>query len=140
MKKLSLTIAVAFLALATFAGVNAKAGKLRAAVVAVSGGHAVALSWTAPSDAVSGSTYNAYRLNAGCPASVPNPVKGAAGWSVVNASAIAATSFTDSSVGVGNWCYAVTQVQGGAESGPSNSAAAVLLPLPPAAVAVSSSQ
>lgn len=107
---------------------------LKAVVVPAAGaGHSVALTWTAPPDVVSGTTYNAYRLNAACPSGALT------GFTKVG-SAIAGTTYTDATVGAGNWCYYVTQAQGGAESGPSNSAAAVILPLPPSAVTVSSSQ
>jgi hypothetical protein len=86
--------------------------------------HSASLAWTASSDAAAnpGLGYNVYRLAAACPAS------GTTGFTKLNTAAVSTTSFTDSTVGLGNVCYYVTATLNGAESVPSNTASAVVLP------------
>lgn len=79
-------------------------------------GHSTTLTWSAPADVVAGSTYDVLRANAVCPVSG----LGTLTFTKVNASAIVGLTFTDGTIGVGNWCYYVTQSQNGATSLPSN--------------------
>lgn len=81
--------------------------------------HSAALSWAAPSDAITTTTYNVYRLAGSCP-TAPLTLPLPAGWSkLTNVSAL---SYTDSTITVGSWCYMVTQVTNSIESNPSNTA------------------
>ena len=88
--------------------------------------HSVSLSWTASTDP--GVNYNVYRLSGACPAT------GTAGFSRITPAPIAATTFTDSAMSPGTYCYYATSVLNGAESVPSNLAPAVILPGAPAAL------
>jgi len=88
--------------------------------------HSVTLTWTSSTDA--GVTYNVYRLSGACPATVT------AGFSKITPSSIAATTFTDSAMAPGTYCYYATSVLNGAESLPSNLATAVILPGAPTAM------
>lgn len=96
--------------------------------------HSVVLTWNASTDAAANPslTYNVYRSTVACPASgVP------AGATKVG-SAVAALTYTDSTVQVGTNCYYVTSQLNGAESVGSNTAPAVLLPASPTGVVVKS--
>jgi hypothetical protein len=86
--------------------------------------HSASLSWTASSDAAANPTlgYNVYRLAGACPAS------GTTGFTKLNTSPVTTTTFSDASVGLGSFCYYVTATLNGAESVPSNTASAVILP------------
>ena len=86
--------------------------------------HSASLSWTASSDAAANPSlgYNVYRLAGACPAS------GTTGFTKLNASPVTATTFSDATVGLGAACYYVTATLNGAESVPSNTASAVILP------------
>jgi hypothetical protein len=86
--------------------------------------HSASLSWTASSDAAANPTlgYNVYRLAGACPASGTN------GFTKLNTSPVTTTTFSDASVGLGSFCYYVTATLNGAESVPSNTASAVILP------------
>lgn len=87
--------------------------------------HQAVLSWSAPSDATTGSTYNVYRAVGVCPTSG----LGSLTFVKLNSTGITGLSFTDTSVSVGNsYCYYGTQVQGSAESVPSNTAGGTLRP------------
>lgn len=88
--------------------------------------HSVSLAWTASTDG--GVSYNVYRLAGACPAA------GTTGFSKITATPLAATTFIDSTVAPGTYCYYATAVLNGAESVPSNLASAVILPAAPAAV------
>jgi len=85
--------------------------------------HSVNLSWTASPDA--GVSYNIYRLAGACPAT------GTTGFSKITGTPVAATTYTDSIVTPGTYCYYATSVFNGAESVPSNVAPAVILPAAP---------
>ena len=89
-----------------------------APALAQTASHQAVLSWPAPSDATTSSSYNVYRANATCPTSG----LGTLTWTKLTTTPIAALTYTDNSIGVGNWCYYVTQLQQGAESVPSNTA------------------
>lgn len=86
--------------------------------------HSASLTWTASTDAAANPTlgYNVYRLAGACPAS------GTAGFTKLNSVSVTTTSFTDSTISLGNACYYVTATLNGAESVPSNTASAVILP------------
>lgn len=86
--------------------------------------HSASLSWTASPDATANASlgYNVYRLSGACPAS------GTAGFTKLNATPVTTTTFTDATVGLGSFCYYVTATLNGAESVPSNTASAVVLP------------
>ena len=88
--------------------------------------HTVSLSWTASTDA--GVSYNVYRFSGACPST------GTAGFSKINTTSVAATTYTDASLAAGTYCYYATSVLNGAESVPSNLAPAVLLPAAPTAL------
>ncbi len=100
------------------------------APAAMAAPHSVTLSWTASTDA--GVNYNVYRISGTCPAT-------ATGFTQLNASAVTTTTYTDSGMVPGKWCYYVTSTLGGAESLPSNMASAVILPSAPTAVTITSS-
>jgi hypothetical protein len=108
----NLTALLAFLALALAFAAPAKAQ------------HSASLSWTASSDAAANPSmgYNVYRLAGACPTS------GTAGFTKLNSTPVTTTSFTDSTIALGNACYYVTATLNGAESVPSNTASAVILP------------
>lgn len=92
-------------------------------------GHSAALSWTAPSDATSGTTYTIYRAAEACPAAPDT------NFSLLT-SGVTTTSYTDSTVTVGTWCYYVEQVQNSTSSAPSNLAGGTAAPNPVAALTV----
>lgn len=79
-------------------------------------GHSAVFTWTAPADAVATSTYDLFRANAVCPTSG----LGTLTFTKVNATAIVGLTYTDGTIGVGNWCYYMQQNQNGATSQPSN--------------------
>jgi hypothetical protein len=80
--------------------------------------HSVTLNWTASTDAAANPslTYNVYRSST-CTGT----------FAKRNASPVAATSYVESDVLPGSYCYQVTSVLSGAEGAPSNQAA-VLIP------------
>jgi hypothetical protein len=87
--------------------------------------HNVALAWTASASAAANPslTYNVYR-SPGCSGT----------FTLLNSSTVSATTFIDSGVSAGTYCYRVTAVLSGAESAPSNQAAAIVpAPTPPRA-------
>ena len=86
--------------------------------------HSASLTWTASSDAVANPTlgYNVYRLAGACPTS------GTTGFTKLNTATVTTTTFTDSTISLGNACYYVTATLNGAESVPSNTASTVILP------------
>src|SRR2546430_12940192 len=97
---------------------------LAAPVFAQAVAHQAALTWTAPSDAIAGTTYNVSRVNAACPTSG----LGGLTWKQVNNLPITTTSYTDTTIGIGQWCYYVTQVTNGVESAPSTTAGGTAKP------------
>ena len=80
--------------------------------------HSATLTWSAPSDATTGSTYNIYRATGACPTSG----LGTLTFAKVNAAPITALTYVDSGLTVGTYCYYATQVQSSTESLPSNTA------------------
>lgn len=86
--------------------------------------HTVQLTWTASTD--TGGTVNVYRAPGSC-----------SGTFTKLKSGVAATGpYTDTAVAVGNYCYYVTAVVGGAESNPSNQVLASVLPASPTVLVV----
>lgn len=92
------------------------------ALPARAAGHSAVLTWVAPSDATSGTTYTVYRMSGACPAAPGTAFS-------LLASGITATTYTDTSITVGTWCYYVEQVQNGTSSNPSNLAGGTAAPL-----------
>lgn len=86
--------------------------------------HKAVLTWSAPSDAVASSTYNAYRASGACPASG----LGTLTFSKINTAAISGLTYSDPGLSVGVYCYYVTQVQSSIESVPSNTAGGIAAP------------
>lgn len=97
--------------------------------------HSVALGWTASSDAAANPTliYNLYRLSGNCPATV-TPGSGTA------FKGITGLTYTDTPLAPGTYCYYATAYLNGAESVPSNTVQAVVLPSPPTALVVASTK
>jgi hypothetical protein len=97
--------------------------------------HAATLTWT-DSTNPTGTTYNAWRLTGTCPTTAPTTTSG---FTQVNTSAIAAKTFTDSTVAAAaTYCYVVTAVgTSGPPSAPSNDAQ-VIIPgaVPPTGLSV----
>jgi|ERR1700674_2555284 hypothetical protein len=90
--------------------------------------HSASLTWTASTD--SGVSYNIYRLSGACPSAATT------GFAKITAAPLTATTYTDSTVAPGTYCYYATAVLNGAESIPSNLASAVILPAAPTALSV----
>jgi hypothetical protein len=103
--------------------------------VAYGQGHSVVLTWVAPADATSATTYNVYRLSGACPATAPTTTSG---FTKIATGTTAAVTYTDSTVAPGSYCYIVTDVEAGVESKPSNDVVAAILPLPPGSLVVTS--
>ena len=103
---LAISIAIAIILAMTLAAPAARAQ------------HSVTLNWTASTDAAANPslTYNVYR----------SPTCTGA-FAKRNASPVAATSYVESDVLPGSYCYQVTSVLSGSEGSPSNQAA-VLIP------------
>lgn len=80
------------------------------------------LTWAASASAASNPslTYNVYRAS---------PCSGS--FAKINAGPVAATTYLDNEPAPGSYCYQVTAVLNGAESSPSNTAAATILPIQP---------
>lgn len=107
-------------------------------LTASASGHQVTLTYSASSDSTSTApgTVNVFRGSGSCPASGISGL----GFSQISSTAPAAGPFTDSTVGVGNWCYYVTATINGATStNQSNTVQAVILPLAPSNLAIGSS-
>lgn len=94
-------------------------------------GHSVALTWTAGLD---NQGFNVYRSTGTCPASVSDAPLTTGFTKIASLTASTPTSYTDSSVTLGAWCYFVTataQANGTTlESGPSNTVNPSVLPFP----------
>lgn len=102
---------------------------------AQAGPHSVSLSWTAAADATTATTYHIYRALGACANGVvPTTLTSLSFVQLDGAnSAISATNYTDSTVGVGAFCYYVTASLNGATSAPSLTAGALVPPLAPGA-------
>jgi hypothetical protein len=109
---------------------------------ATASGHTVNLSWGASPDAAANPTltYNIYRLAGACPSGAPATVAAltSAGFAAANSAPITTTSYSDTTIGPGSYCYAATAVLSAAESVPSNLAPAVILPAAPTGLVVNS--
>jgi len=88
------------------------------------GSHTVTLTWTASLD---GGIYTVYRATGVC-----SPTLTFTSLSV----GITGTTYVDSGISPGRFCYQVTTVVNSAESLPSNQAQAVILPAPPTSLTV----
>ena len=88
--------------------------------------HSVTLTWTDTANPT-GTTYNVYRATGLCSG---NPA-----FSKM-ATTIAAKTYQDTTVTVGPYCYYVTAALNGAESAPSVSAPATVLPFAPTTIQV----
>jgi hypothetical protein len=105
-------------------GVLALALTLFVPVQAFAASHQAVLNWTASSDAVPSSTYSIFRASGACPAAPGT------GFTLL-ASGVTGTTFTDTTITVGTWCYYVEQVQNGTNSAPSDLAGGTAAPLAP---------
>lgn len=94
--------------------------------------HSVALSWSASSDSTSTTpgTVSVFRATGACPASGISGLT----FAKIATSISAAGPYTDTTVTVGTWCYYVAADIGGAESGPSNTFQAPIIPAAPTAL------
>lgn len=95
--------------------------------------HSVTLTWVASADAAANPslTYNIFRSVSTCAAATT--------FAQINTAAITTTTFTDTSVSVGNtYCYEATAVLNGVQSADSNTAQAVILPAPPSSLVAKS--
>lgn len=75
--------------------------------------------------------YNVYRSNVACP-TTGQP----SGMAKVNTTVITTTTYTDSNLQPGSYCYAVTSTLNGVESADSNFAPAVIPPSAPTGLSV----
>lgn len=99
--------------------------------------HSVTLTFTASADDL-GSTgagygYTAWRASGTCPTTAPTTTTG---FTALNSMPFLTTTYTDSTVTVGQFCYLVTFTSGTAQSLPSNTAGAAVLPQAPTNVKV----
>jgi hypothetical protein len=96
--------------------------------------HSVTLGITrSPNDTQApGQGYTAWRKSGLCPASVTTT----AGFTQLNSVLFTTTTYTDTTVVPGLYCYVVTFTNPTATSGPSNTAAATVLPNSPTSVTV----
>lgn len=88
----------------------------------------VDLSWTASTSP--GATYNIYRGSGECSQSNPPATK-------LNSSPISGLTFSDTTMGLGTFCYGVKAFGGGLESPFSNLVKADVAPLPPSNLTIS---
>jgi hypothetical protein len=89
-------------------------------LAAQTGAHTVTLTWTASPD---GGVVTVYRATGTC-STVPLTF-------TAISTGVTGTTYVDSGIAPGKFCYQVTTVVNGAESLPSNQAQAVILPLAP---------
>lgn len=92
--------------------------------------HSATLKWTASTDSTqTGASVNVYRSTGACPAAGTTP----SGFTVL-ASKITAVTYVDTTVGIGQFSYYVTEVVGTQESAPSNCVSTSILPASPTAL------
>ena len=103
--------------------------------ISAAGSHSSVLTWPlSPDDTTANCTapatcsQNIYRANTGC--AVANPP-----LTLLTSVASTATTYTDSTITPGTWCYSVTFVLSGAES-VKNTTQTVVLPAPPGTVTI----
>ena len=98
--------------------------------------HSVTLSFTRSVDdtQATGMGYTTWRMSGACPASVTTTT----GFTALNSTLFTATSYVDTTVVPGSYCYVVTFSNTTATSVPSNTAEAVVLPAAPTNVTVGS--
>jgi hypothetical protein len=99
--------------------------------------HSVTLAWTASSDAAANPslTYNVYRLNGACPATAPTAISGS-GFTKLNTSGLTTTTYKDTTVAPGVYCYFASAFLNTAESVPSNDAQGTILPAAPTSLGI----
>ena len=97
---------------------------LFAAPLFAAGTHTVTLTWTA---SVDGGVYTVYRAPGACSSTST--------FASIT-SGVAGTTYADTGLAPGSFCYEVTTVVNGAESAPSNQAPAVILPASPGTLSV----
>lgn len=97
--------------------------------------HSTTLTFNKSTDdtGAAGQGYTAWRLTGTCPATVTDTT----GFTALNSTLFTGTSFVDSTVTPGNYCYVVTFTSS-AQSVPSNTAGAAVLPAAPTNVKVTS--
>lgn len=102
---------------------------LTAGSVSAQVAHSVTLSWVASLDSITSNpgTTSIFRAPGACPASGISGLT----FTKLASNQSPAGPYTDSTVTVGTWCYYVAADIGGAESGPSNTFQAPILPAPP---------
>jgi hypothetical protein len=100
--------------------------------------HSVTLSWTKSTDdtGASGQGYTIYRLTGACTASNTTSTTG---FTALNTSLLEATTFTDTTVGAGTYCYVLTFTSASTASAVSNPAQATVPVAPPTNVQSDSS-
>lgn len=103
--------------------------------------HSAALTWTPPTTCIDGSActasgFNVYRVSIACPANGSVPT----GATLINATPVTVANYTDTTITApGSYCYYVTALNSGGESGPSNTSGGSLAqpkPQPPTGVTV----
>lgn len=88
--------------------------------------HTATLTWTNSPDTPN---TNVYRLSGVCPATLT-------GFTLLTATPVTTATYTDSTITPGTYCYYVTAVVGGAESVPSPTVSATVLPASPSAIVI----
>lgn len=99
---------------------------LLALMVASCQAHTATITWTNSPDTPN---TNVYRLSGACPATLT-------GFTLLTPTPVATGTYTDATITPGAYCYYVTAVVGGAESAPSPTASATVLPASPSAIVI----
>lgn len=99
-----------------------------ASLPAMAASHSVTLGWTAGSDDTG---FNVYRASGTCPATVSPTTPG-----FTKLASPTATTYADTTVTVGTWCYFVTGTASGAESVASNDVNPQVVPLAPTGLTI----
>lgn len=97
--------------------------------------HSVQLTYTKSTDdtGAAGQGYTAYRLSGACPSTAPTTTTG---FTALNTTLFTGTTYTDTTVVPGQYCYILTFTSAAAQSVPSNDVAATILPAAPTNVTV----
>lgn len=126
----ALALVLALLASATLAKPPAPPAM---AAAQIAGTHFVSLSWSAGGDGTTATTYHIYRALGACANGVVVSTLSTLSFVRLDppSSAQSATNYTDTTVGIGAFCYYVTANLNGGESKPSVTAGAIVTPQPP---------
>ena len=89
--------------------------------------HCVTTSWSDGDSSLAGIGYNVYRTTGSCTTPLPTMTK-------LNTTPITPLTYTDTAVGPGVYCYYVTATLNSAESAPSSTVQATILPKAPSGV------